>query len=204
MGRDFLDDCDGRTVILDATNGNCILDPDAAARQQAEASICQLQREDAEMKQLHSLPDETRDGEPFELLANCFGPEDIDTAMQSGAKGVGLLRSGYMMLPGRILDEQEQYFFYCSCLAAAQGRPVTICTFDVAPDKTGTEFPREEEANPAMGLCGVRYCLAHPDVFETQLRALLRAGLAGNLRILLPILAMGLCILHELRRGSSR
>ena len=86
VGKDFLDDCDGRTVILDATNGNCILDPDAVARQQAEASICQLQREDAEMKQLHSLPDETRDGEPFELLANCFGPEDIDTAMQSGAK----------------------------------------------------------------------------------------------------------------------
>ena len=109
VGKDFLDDCDGRTVILDATNGNCILDPDAVARQQAEASICQLQREDAEMKQLHSLPDETRDGEPFELLANCFGPEDIDTAMQSGAKGVGLLRSGYMMLPGRILDEQAVF-----------------------------------------------------------------------------------------------
>ena len=188
VGKDFLDDCDGRTVILDATNGNCILDPDAVARQQAEASICQLQREDAEMKQLHSLPDETRDGEPFELLANCFGPEDIDTAMQSGARGVGLLRSSYMMLPGRILDEQEQYFFYCSCLAAAQGRPVTICTFDVAPDKTGTEFPREEEANPAMGLCGVRYCLAHPDFFETQLRALLRAGAErGNIRIMLPM-----------------
>ena len=58
-----------------------------------------------------------------------------------------------------------------------------------APDKTGTEFPREEEANPAMGLCGVRYCLAHPDFFETQLRALLRAGLAGNLRILLPMVS---------------
>jgi hypothetical protein len=136
VGKDFLDDCDGRTVILDATNGNCILDPDAVARQQAEASICQLQREDAEMKQLHSLPDETRDGEPFELLANCFGPEDIDTAMQSGAKGVGLLRSGYMMLPGRILDEQEQYFFYCSCLAAAQGRQVTVRTFDFGSDRT--------------------------------------------------------------------
>ena len=88
------------------------------------------------MKQLHSLPDETRDGEPFELLANCFGPEDIDTAMQSGAKGVGLLRSGYMMLPGRILDEQEQYFFYCSCLAAANGCPVTVRTFDFGSDRT--------------------------------------------------------------------
>ncbi len=123
VGRDFLDDCDGRTVILDATGGQCTLDPDAAARQQAETRICELQRENEEMGQLHALPNRTKDGQPFELLANCFGPEDIDTAMQSGAQGVGLLRTGYMMLPGRILDEQEQYFFYCSCLAAAQGPP---------------------------------------------------------------------------------
>ena len=150
VGKDFLDDCDGRTVILDATNGNCILDPDAAARQQAEASICQLQREDAEMKQLHSLPDETRDSEPFELLANCFGPEDIDTAMQSGAKGVGLLRSGYMMLPGRILDEQEQYFFYCSCLAAANGCPVTVRTFDFGSDRTVADANQASNSLPVI------------------------------------------------------
>jgi len=99
------------------------------------------------------------------------------------------LLSEYLLLAGRVNGEEEQYGFYAACLAAAQGRPVTICTFDVAPDKTGTEFPREEEANPAMGLCGVRYCLAHPDFFETQLRALLRAGLAGNLRILLPMVS---------------
>ena len=158
VGKDFLDDCDGRTVILDATNGNCILDPDAIARQQAEASICQLQREDAEMKQLHSLPDETRDGEPFELLANCFGPEDIDTAMQSGAKGVGLLRSGYMMLPGRILDEQEQYFFYCSCLAAANGCPVTVRTFDFGSDRTVADANQGPQSSK-LGLRGIRNSL---------------------------------------------
>ena len=136
VGRDFLDDCDGRTVILDATGGQCTLDPDAAARQQAETRICELQRENEEMGQLHALPNRTKDGQPFELLANCFGPEDIDTAMQSGAQGVGLLRTGYMMLPGRILDEQEQYFFYCSCLAAAKGCPVTVRTFDFGSDRT--------------------------------------------------------------------
>ena len=75
------------------------------------------------MGQLHALPNRTKDGQPLELLANCFGPEDIDTAMQSGAQGVGLLRSSYMMLPGRILDEQEQYFFYTSCLARSQWLP---------------------------------------------------------------------------------
>ena len=108
VGPEFLDDCDGRTVILDATKGECILDPDAMARQQAEARICELQRENEEMRVLGRQPGYTRDGAAFELLANCFGPEDIDTAMQSGARGVGLLRSSYMMLPGRILDEQEQ------------------------------------------------------------------------------------------------
>ena len=176
----------GITVILDATNGNCILDPDAVARQQAEASICQLQREDAEMKQLHSLPDETRDGEPFELLANCFGPEDIDTAMQSGAKGVGLLRSGYMMLPGRILDEQEQYFFYCSCLAAANGCPVTVRTFDFGSDRTVADANQGPQSSK-LGLRGIRNSLRQPQQFQTQICALLRAAARGPLRVMFPM-----------------
>ena len=186
VGKDFLDDCDGRTVILDATNGNCILDPDAGARQQAEASICQLQREDAEMKQLHSLPDESRDGEPFELLANCFGPEDIDTAMQSGAKGVGLLRSGYMMLPGRILDEQEQFYFYSSCLAAAQGCPVTVRTFDFGADRTMADAYQGVQSSK-LGLRGIRNSLRQPRQFETQICALLRAAHRGPLRVMFPM-----------------
>ena len=136
VGQGFLDDCDGRAVILDATKGECILDPDAAARQQAVTRICELQRENEELSALRALPNRTRDGAAFELLANCFGPEDIDTAMQSGACGVGLLRSSYMMLPGRILDEQEQYFFYTSCLAAANGCLVTVRTFDFGADRT--------------------------------------------------------------------
>ena len=186
VGKDFLDDCDGRTVILDATNGNCILDPDAVARQQAEASICQLQREDAEMKQLHSLPDETRDGEPFELLANCFGPEDIDTAMQSGARGVGLLRSSYMMLPGRILDEQEQFYFYSSCLAAAQGCPVTVRTFDFGADRTMADAYQGVQSSK-LGLRGIRNSLRQPRQFETQICALLRAAARGPLRVMFPM-----------------
>ena len=186
VGPEFLDDCDGRTVILDATNGNCILDPDAVARQQAEASICQLQREDAEMKQLHSLPDETRDGEPFELLANCFGPEDIDTAMQSGARGVGLLRSSYMMLPGRILDEQEQFYFYSSCLAAAQGCPVTVRTFDFGADRTMADAYQGVQSSK-LGLRGIRNSLRQPRQFETQICALLRAAHRGPLRVMFPM-----------------
>ena len=90
VGKDFLDDCDGRTVILDATGGQCTLDPDAAARQQAETRICELQRQNEELNAQLELPNRTRDGKEFELLANCFGPEDVGTAMESGASGVGL------------------------------------------------------------------------------------------------------------------
>mgnify|MGYP000509091453 CR=1 FL=1 len=139
-------------------------------------------------ERLRAAPCTTKDGTRISLMADCASVEDVRTAVEAGADGVGLLLSEYLLLAGRVNGEEEQYGFYAACLAAAQGRPVTICTFDVAPDKTGTEFPREEEANPAMGLCGVRYCLAHPDFFETQLRALLRAGAErGNIRLMLPM-----------------
>ena len=186
VGRDFLDDCDGRTVILDANRGQCILDPDAIARQQAETSICELQRENEALNQLCGLPDVTRDGEPFELLANCFGPEDIDTAMQSGACGVGLLRSSYMMLPGRILDEQEQYFFYCSCLAAANGCPVTVRTFDFGADRTMADAYQGVQSSK-LGLRGIRNSLRQPQQFQTQICARLRAAARGPLRVMFPM-----------------
>ena len=186
VGRDFLNDCDGRTVILDADKGECILDPDAVVRQQAETRICGLQRENEEMGQLSALPNVTKDGQPFELLANCFGPEDIDTAMQSGAQGVGLLRTGYMMLPGRILDEQEQYFFYCSCLAAAQGKPVTVRTFDFGADRTMADAYQGLQSSK-LGLRGIRSSLRNPLQFETQLCALMRAAARGPLRVMFPM-----------------
>ena len=186
VGPEFLDDCDGRTVILDATKGECILDPDAVARQQAEARICELQRENEEMRVLGRQPGYTRDGAAFELLANCFGPEDIDTAMQSGARGVGLLRSSYMMLPGRILDEQEQFYFYSSCLAAAQGCPVTVRTFDFGADRTMADAYQGVQSSK-LGLRGIRNSLRQPRPFETQLCALLRAAHRGPLRVMFPM-----------------
>ena len=186
VGPEFLDDCDGRTVILDATKGECILDPDAVARQQAEARICELQRENEEMRVLGRQPGYTRDGAAFELLANCFGPEDIDTAMQSGARGVGLLRSSYMMLPGRILDEQEQFYFYSSCLAAAQGCPVTVRTFDFGADRTMADA-YQGVASSKLGLRGIRNSLRQPRQFETQICALLRAAHRGPLRVMFPM-----------------
>ena len=179
VGQAFLNDCDGRTVVLDANNGECILDPDAVARQQAEARICELQRENEEMRVLGRQPGYTRDGAAFELLANCFGPE-------AGASGVGLLRSGYMMLPGRPVDEQEQFVFYQSCLAAAKGGVVTVRTFDFGVDRAMADIHRGLESSK-LGLRGIRSSLRQTHQFETQICALLRAAAHGPLRVMFPM-----------------
>ncbi len=186
VGRDVLDDCDGRMMVLDADNGLCILDPDSATRQQMVTRICEKERENQELAQLLALPNRTRDGAEFELLANCFGPEDIDTAVQSGAQGVGLLRSDYLMLPGKMPDEQEQYFYYTACLAAAQGRPITVRTFDFGSDRTiANVYQGEQSAH--LGMRGIRSSLLQPRRFETQIYALLRAGARGPLKVLFPM-----------------
>ena len=186
VGKDFLNDCDGRTVVLDANNGECILDPDAATRQQAVSRICELQWESEEADRISAMPNRTKDGAEFELLANCFGQEDIETALQSGASGVGLLRSGYMMLPGRPVDEQEQYVFYNSCVAAAKGGIVTVRTFDFGADRTVADAHQGPESSK-LGLRGIRNSLRRPHQFETQICALLRAAAHGPLRVMFPM-----------------
>ena len=147
---------------------------------------CDGQWENEEMNRVCALPCRTKDGQPFELLANCFGQEDIETARQSGASGVGLLRSGYMMLPGRPVDEQEQYVFYHSCLAAAKGGVVTVRTFDFGVDRAMADIHRGLESSK-LGLRGIRSSLRRPHQFETQICALFRAAADGPLRVMFPM-----------------
>ena len=187
VGRDFLDDCDGRIAVLDADKGLCILDPDADTRQQAVARICAGQEaREADDDSLRDAPCLTRDGASFELLANCFGPEDIASAIQAGAAGVGLLRSDYQILAGNTFDEQEQYYYYAACIAAARGRPITVRTFDFGSDRTLSNVYRGDQS-AHLGMRGIRSSLRQPRRFENQLRALLRAGAIGPLRILFPM-----------------
>ena len=186
VGEDFLKDCDGREVILNATEGECILDPDAAARQSAITCICEMQRQNKELNAQLELPNRTRDGEEFELLANCFGPEDVGTAMESGASGVGLLRSSYMMMPGHAMDEQEQYLFYTSCLAAAKGKMVTVRTFDFGADRTMADAYQGVQSSK-LGLRGIRSSLRNLPQMAVQICALMRAAAKGPLRVMFPM-----------------
>ena len=186
VGREFLDDCDGRTVVLDANNGECILDPDANTRQQAVSRICELQWESEEAARISVLPNRTKDDVPFELLANCYGQEDIESALQAGASGVGLLRSGYMMLPGRPVDEQEQFVFYQSCIAAAKGGVVTVRTFDFGVDRAMADIHRGLESSK-LGLRGIRSSLRNLPQMAVQICALMRAATKGPLRVMFPM-----------------
>ena len=186
VGQAFLDDCDGRTVVLDADNGECILDPDANTRQQAVSRICELQWESAEAARISVLPNRTKDDVPFELLANCYGQEDIESALQAGASGVGLLRSGYMMLPGRPVDEQEQFVFYQSCIAAAKGGVVTVRTFDFGVDRAMADIHRGLESSK-LGLRGIRSSLRNMPQMAVQICALMRAATKGPLRVMFPM-----------------
>jgi phosphotransferase system enzyme I (PtsI) len=130
----------------------------------------------------------TRDGEHLTLRANVDLPEEAELAAHSGAEGVGLMRTEFLVV-GRasMPDEEEQYRAYSRVVDAFEGRPVVIRTYDIGGDKLPVGgYPAE--ANPFLGWRAIRMCLDEPELFRTQLRALLRAALHGDVRIMLPLI----------------
>jgi phosphotransferase system enzyme I (PtsI) len=152
----------------------------------------QLELERQKLKRLRLKPADTLDGRHVELHANIELPEDLEQALEAGANGVGLFRSEFLFLnrPG-LPSEDEQFEAYRSVAAGLEGRPLVIRTFDLGADKTkeGLGGLVRVAPNPALGLRAVRFCLAEPRLFLTQLRAILRASHYGNVRILIPMLA---------------
>lgn len=189
LGRDFLANSKNCQLLLDADAGMVKLDPDEESCRQARQRVMQIQEETSRLQELLDVPCLTRDGTQILLMANCSGPEDIVASVEAGAQGVGLLRSEFLVIDaGEFPTEQEQYYFYTSCLAAAAGRPVTLRTFDLGADKQAAGM-RSHEENPALGLRGLRFCLSRRDLFQEQLCALLRAGALGDLRVMFPMVS---------------
>jgi len=130
------------------------------------------------------------DGTPVELFANIELPQDIGEAQESGAQGVGLFRTEFLFMNRKVLPtEDEQFEAYREVATAMDGRPVVIRTLDLGADKAIVGGDAVEMPNPALGLRAIRYCLAEPQLFLAQLRAILRASKFGKVRILLPMLA---------------
>jgi phosphotransferase system enzyme I (PtsI) len=177
----------GEEVILDGSSGVVIAHP---TRAQIEAYSDRAMRELAttqEMQALSLAEPITLDGVRITLRANVDLPEEAEAAAHSGAEGVGLMRTEFLVVGRATMpDEEEQYKAYTRVVKAFGNKPVVIRTFDVGGDKLPVGgFPTE--ANPFLGWRAIRMCLDEPEIFKTQLRALLRAAMHGDVRIMLPL-----------------
>ena len=179
-------------LIVDGVMGVVIVNPDPVVLAEFRARKSQLGLEREKLKRLKSTKATTLDGTPVELYANIELPEDMPEVLEAGAEGVGLFRSEFIFLNRKDLPgEDEQFEAYRNVARAMEGKPVVLRTLDLGADKAldGDGMTSQNIPNPAMGLRAIRFCLAEPQMFLTQLRAILRASHYGKVRILLPMLA---------------
>jgi phosphotransferase system enzyme I (PtsI) len=180
-------------IIIDGDAGIVIVDPAPIVLEQYREIQSQLLRERKKLGKLRKTPAITRDGTHIHLLANIELPEDCAGALDAGAVGVGLFRSEFLFMgrtghAAKLPSEDEQFESYRKAVVAMKGRPVTIRTLDVGADKP-LDKDEETSLNPALGLRAIRYCLSEPQMFLTQLRAILRASAYGPINLLIPMLA---------------
>jgi len=178
-------------LIVDGERNVVIVNPDRAVLTEYRLKQGEFALEQKKLQRLTTTRATTLDGHQVELFANIELPEDLARTLEVGATGIGLFRSEFLFLNRIGLpSEDEQFEAYRSVAAGMEGKPVTIRTFDLGADKhkEGLEGLSRVAPNPALGLRAVRFCLAEPRLFITQLRAILRASHYGNIRILIPML----------------
>ncbi|MBO0662345.1 phosphoenolpyruvate--protein phosphotransferase [Jiella sp. CQZ9-1] len=179
-----------KTAALDGARGDVVLDPDAATAERFSTAIAREAEERAALASYRTIEPATKDGRRIEVAANLGSLAEIDKALEAGAMGVGLFRTEFLFMERKVLpSEAEQTEVYTRLAKAFAPHPVVIRTLDIGGDKpiAGVEF--EHEDNPFLGWRGVRMCLERTDIFKPQLRALLKASIVGNLKILLPMIA---------------
>ena len=180
-------------VVIDGDAGVVIVDPSSLVLEYYRARQATLLKARKKLGKLKKTPAITKDGTTITLLANIEFPEDCIAALDVGANGVGLFRSEFLFMgrptgASKMPSEEEQFEAYKKAVLAMKGRPVTIRTLDIGADK---QIERDEHTplNPALGLRAIRYCLAEPKLFLTQLRAILRASAFGKVKLLIPMIA---------------
>ncbi|WP_374514336.1 phosphoenolpyruvate--protein phosphotransferase [Niveibacterium sp.] len=181
---------DGDVLIVDGTRGVVIVAPDERVLEEYRIRQGQLELERSKLKRITGATARTLDTERVFIKGNIELPRDAQGVREVEADGVGLFRTEFLFM-GRdeLPDEDEQFEAYRSVLKALPGKPVTIRTLDIGADKALRGMEVLGDQNPALGLRAIRYCLAEPRMFLTQLRALLRASQFGQLQIMLPMLA---------------
>ena len=179
----------GDVIALDGNTGEVLISPDQDEVLRFEMARAEAKFREASLMEEKDLPAVTLDGRRINLHANIEFPEEVPSVLAHGGEGVGLYRTEFLYLNREELpSEEEHYKSYASILSAMAPRPVTIRTLDLGGDKLPIGH-RSHEPNPALGLRAIRFTLRHPQLFRTQVRALLRASVHGELRIMLPMIA---------------
>jgi phosphotransferase system enzyme I (PtsI) len=180
----------GDMVIVDGHNGKIIVNPEETVLEEYRQQLKKEQVRAAALAAVGHLPSITMDKHPIELACNIGTPSDMEKVIAAGAEGVGLFRTEFLFLDKTsVPTEEEQVESYKAVLEAMPKNKIVIRTLDAGGDKQLPFIGGLTEANPALGLRAIRLCMVYQDIFKTQLRALLRASVAGNLHIMFPMIA---------------
>ncbi len=186
-------------LIVDGIQGVLVVDPDPLVLAEYQLRQSQHVLERKKLRRLRKTPAATLEGTPVELCANIELPQDLKEVHEAGAQGIGLFRTEFLFMNRRDLpSEDEQFEAYREVARAMDGKPVVIRTLDIGADKA-FEGEAPVAPNPALGLRAIRFCLAEPQIFLVQLRAILRASHYGCVRLLLPMLAHA----HEIEQALN-
>lgn len=178
----------GDKVVLDGTSGEAILNPDDETVEKFKKMYSDYQNEKALLKEYAGKPSQTKDGVKVELVCNIGKPADANKAAECDGEGIGLFRTEFLFMDRDSMPtEEEQFEAYKEVAEKMKGKPVIIRTLDIGGDKDVPYLGLEHEDNPFLGFRAIRYCLQRKDIYEIQLKALLRASAFGKIKIMVPL-----------------
>lgn len=187
-------------IIVDGLGGNVIIDPTDEEIESYKQKRAEFEEKKQEWAKLKDESTVSSDGEHVELAANIGTPDDVAGVLENGGEGIGLYRTEFLYMgKNQLPTEEEQFDAYSSVLKQMGDKPVVVRTLDIGGDKELDYLDLPDEMNPFLGFRAIRLCLERDDIFRTQLRALLRAGVYGNLKIMFPMIAT----LEEFRQAKA-
>ncbi len=197
----IMENCsDGDTIIIDGKEGLVILNPDEYLLEEYKGKENKYREYKEKLKKFKNKESKTKDGKSIELAGNIGSPEDVDGVLKNGGEGIGLYRTEFLFMGKQYCpSEEEQFQAYKIVLEKMKEKPVIIRTLDIGGDKSVEYMDNVKEMNPFLGHRAIRLCLEQHDIFKEQIRALLRASIYGNLKIMFPMIAT----IEELRDSKK-
>lgn len=184
------DASNGDVIIVDGLAGEIVINPSEKEIEAYKQKQADFEKQKKEWAKLKNEPTVTKDGEQVELAGNIGTPEDVEAVLANGGEAVGLYRTEFLYMDeSELPSEDKQFEAYKTVLEKMDGKPVVVRTLDIGGDKEVDYLELPEEMNPFLGVRAIRYCLENEEVFRPQLRALLRASVYGNLKIMFPMVA---------------